>query len=69
MQIRILKKIAEWSKLKNPIVNASVLKNMKPNTHRFRVGDWRLVGIWIKNKNVFLISEIESRGQIYKQKR
>jgi mRNA-degrading endonuclease RelE of RelBE toxin-antitoxin system len=69
VQKQILKKLFGFSTLERPITQAETLHGEPPLTHRFRVGKWRITGIWIQAEKRFLVSEIGSRGQIYKQKR
>jgi mRNA-degrading endonuclease RelE of RelBE toxin-antitoxin system len=68
IRLRIFDKVEWFESQSNPIGYAERLENKAPLTHRFRVGKWRLTGIWLENDQVFLVSEIGSRGQIYKQK-
>ncbi len=65
----ILKKLRWYANLDNPMDAAEPVKNEPPLTHRFRFGGWRVLGIWMQREKQFLVTEINRRGQAYKQRR
>ncbi len=52
-------------KQKNPLSFSKELINFEPLTHRFRIWNYRIIWIFLKNKNVFLIADIEHRDKVY----
>ena len=69
VQKRISEKIEWYENQNNPIKYAKQLVGDFPLTHRFRIGKWRLKGIWFQSRDIFMVYEIEARGQTYKKKR
>lgn len=65
---RILDKLMWYSMQTNPLQYAEEIIAIPPITHRFRIGNLRIIGIYIKIKDIFLVVDIGNRGQIYKQK-
>jgi len=40
---RILKKIFKWSQDKTPLKQSKKLKGLRRDTHRYRIGDYRII--------------------------
>lgn len=40
---KILRKISQFIKLKNPLIKAKKLKNLDVNAYRFRIGNYRII--------------------------
>ena len=65
IQERIDKKLKENAALENPLVRSEPLVNLPPNTHRFRVGDYR-VSFYIKSRTIY-VDRIDVRGSAYQR--
>lgn len=66
LQTQILEKISWFEQLEAPFGFSKILVNKVPTTYRFRIGDYRIIGIHITKTNEFLISKIGHRKDIYK---
>lgn len=65
---RILQKVDEYSKLKDPMAKAKKLKNFEVPTYRFRVGDYRVVFRLDKEKQKLVIPvvlRVAHRKEVY----
>ena len=69
IRMRILKKMQIYQDGEDPMQYAEPLKAEHPLTHRFRIGDWRVKGIFLKRDNIFVVSEVLKRGKAYKQRK
>lgn len=66
LQKRVVKKINYFSSQKHAISFSTVLVNLPPSTHRFRVGDYR-VAFYIEGSTMY-IDRIRHRREVYKEK-
>ena len=65
---RILKKVEEYSRLKDPMKMAKKLKGFSHETFRFRVGDYRVIFRLDPKSNklvVLVVLKIAHRKEIY----
>ena len=65
IQRRIVKKLRENAALANPLVRATLVVNLPPATHRFRIGKYR-VSFYIESGEIF-VERVELRGQAYRK--
>lgn len=66
---RILKKVDEFSQLKNPLKAAKKLKGFELDTYRFRVGDYRVVfRLDPKGRRlvILVVLRVAHRKEVYK---
>ena len=66
-QTRIKKKLTYWSQLPNPLQFAKALIHFEPATHRFRIGDYRVICRAEKNELVILVLKIGHRKDVYQK--
>lgn len=67
--IKILLKIGEYVKLKDPLTKAKKLKGFEMDTYRFRVGDYRVIFRIDKESGdmvVLVVLKIAHRKDVYK---
>lgn len=68
IQQRILKKLKELKRHSDILSVLKPLHNFAPATHRLRVGDYRLILSWQKQRNEqfeFLVLDVGHRREIY----
>jgi mRNA interferase RelE/StbE len=63
---RILKKLAWFARLDTPLSFATRLTDPKLGTHRFRIGDWRVIVDVDTDRHRIRVLEIGHRREIYR---
>ncbi len=65
IRIRIVTKLEFFLSHEDPLIYSEVLTNPKIGTHRFRVGDYRI--IFDLEAEILLIHDVDLRGRIYRK--
>ncbi len=66
-QLRIKRKLYFWSKQKNPLKFATILTDFGCATHRFRIGDYRIICRTEKKELIILVLKLGHRKNVYKK--
>lgn len=66
VQKRIKERLFFWQVQENPLVFARSLTGFSPATHRFRIGDYRLICAVEKKRFVILVLKVGHRKEIYR---
>lgn len=66
VQKRIKEKLLFWQQQENPLVFARSLIGFSPATHRFRIGDYRLICSVEKRQFVILVLKVGHRKDVYR---
>ncbi|MFH1252779.1 MAG: type II toxin-antitoxin system RelE/ParE family toxin [Candidatus Uhrbacteria bacterium] len=62
---RIIRKLQWLNKLPVPVIKAKKLTNFKNGDLRFRIGDYRMIGVVDKTKTIIIV-KIGHRREIYR---
>ncbi len=66
VQKRIKKKLLFWQTVSDPLAFAKSLHNFEPATHRFRIGDYRIIIRCEKKSSILLVLKVGHRKNIYR---
>ena len=66
-QVRIKQKLLFWEQQKNPLDFAKPLVNFRFATHRFRVGDYRIICRTEQKELIIVVIKISHRNDVYKR--
>ena len=63
LQKRVIKKLEFFTSLEDPILFSKPLVNLPPNTHRFRVGDYR-IAFYVQGEIIY-VDRVRHRKEVY----